>query len=183
MNLIDNYSQDFIKAVEHFRQDIATLKTGRANPALLDAVTIEAYGAKTPLNQLASVSVPEARVIIVQPWDKNLIKDVEKGIIDANLGLAPVNEGERIRIFLPQMTEEMRKEIVKHLHQKAEQARVAIRTLRDQVKEAVLTAEKNKEFGEDEKYNLLEQLDKKVGDYNNKLKAISEEKEKEIMTI
>ena len=183
MTIISNHLSEFNKAIDHFQQDIASLKTGRANPAILDRIIIEAYGAKTPLNQVASISVPEARSIVVQPWDKSIIKEVEKTLRESELNLNISNEGDKIRIVISQMTEEMRKDIVKNLHQKIEEARVAIRNIRDDVKEEVLMAEKNKEFGEDEKYSLLEELDKKVGEYNDQIKKIGEEKEKEIMTV
>lgn len=183
MSIIDNHLTEFNKAIEHFKNDIASLKTGRANPALLDSVIVESYGAKTPLIQVASISVPEARNIIIQPWDRGLLKEVEKGLREANLDLSIANEGDKIRITIPQMTEEMRKEIVKKLNQKAEEARVSLRNIRDTVKEEILEAERNKEFGEDEKYGLLEDLDKRVGEYNEKIKQITEDKEKEIMTV
>ncbi|MFA5047506.1 MAG: ribosome recycling factor [Patescibacteria group bacterium] len=183
MSIIDNNLTKFVKAVDHFKQDMATLKTGRANPAFLDGVLVEAYGAKTPLNQLSSIAVPEARSILIQPWDKSILKDIEKGIVEADLGVNPVNEGDKIRIVFPQMTEESRKEIVKLLNQKAEQARIAVRILRDEAKEEILAAEQNKEFGEDERYSLMEKLDQAVGDYNGQIKAAADAKENEIMTI
>lgn len=183
MGIIENHNSEFNGAIEHFKQDIGTLKTGRANPAILDSLRVEAYGVLNPINQIASVSVPEARSIIIQPWDKGLLKDIEKAIRDSDLGLSPANEGDKIRISIPQMTEESRKEIVKILNQKAEQARIAIRMIRDKVKEDILEAEKNKEFGEDERYSLIEDLDKKTGELNEKIKEIASQKEAEIMTI
>ncbi len=183
MNIIENHNSEFNSAIEHFKQDIATLKTGRANPAIFDSLRVEAYGTLNPINAIASVSVPEARSIIIVPWDKNLLKDIEKAIRDSDLGLNPSNEGDKIRISIPQMTEESRKEIVKHLNQKAEQARISIRMLRDRIKEEISEAEKNKEFGEDEKYSLMEDLDKKTGELNDSIKEIVGQKEVEIMTI
>lgn len=183
MNIIDNHKDDFEKAIDHFTQDISTLKTGRANPAVLDSVKVEAYGVPTPIAQLASISVPEARSIIIQPWDKGVINDIDKAIRESDIGLSPVNEGDKIRISIPQMTEESRKDIVKTLHKKIEEARIAIRNTRDAIKEEITEAEKNKEFGEDEKFNLIEELDKKTGEYNNKVKEMGESKEKEIMTV
>jgi len=183
MSLIQQHQEDFNKAIEHFKTDIASLKTGRANPAILDNVLVEAYGAKTPLNQMASVSVPEARSILVQPWDKSVLKEVEKALRESDLNLSLVNEGDKIRITIPQMTEESRKEIVKTLHAKAEEARIALRNIRDEVKDEILQAEKNKEFGEDEKFNLMETLDKEISKYNDQVKNLTEDKEKEIMTV
>ncbi|MFA6918740.1 MAG: ribosome recycling factor [Patescibacteria group bacterium] len=183
MGIIENYNSEFNSAMEHFRQDIATLKTGRANPAMFDSLRVEAYGVLNPINQIASVSSPEARSIIIAPWDKGLLKDIEKAIRDSDMGYNPSNEGDKIRITIPQMTEESRKEIVKHLNQKAEQARITIRMLRDKIKEEILEAEKNKEFGEDERYSLMENLDKKTGELNDQIKEIASQKEVEIMTI
>ena len=183
MNTIDNHKKDFDKAIEHFIGDISTLKPGRANPAVLDLIKVESYGSFMPINQLASVSVPEARSILIQPWDKSIINNIDKAIRESDLGLSSVNEGDKIRIVIPQMTEEARKEIVKSLHKKTEEARIALRSVRDEAKEEILEAEKNKEFGEDEKYSLIEKLDKTTSDYNDKIKEIGDKKEKEIMTV
>mgnify|MGYP001572613946 CR=1 FL=1 len=183
MSLIDNHKVDFNKAIDHFVSDISTLKTGRANPAVLDLIKVEVYGTFVPINQVASVSVPEARSIIIQPWDKGVINDIDKAIRESDLGLSSVNEGDKIRIVIPQMTEESRKEIVKNLNKKIEDARIAIRGVRDEIKEEILAAEKNKDFGEDEKYNLIEQLDKVTGEFNNKIKELGDKKENEIMTV
>lgn len=183
MSIIDNHKGEFDKLVEHFKSEIATLKTGRANPAILDNIRVEAYGVLNSLNQMASVSIPDARTIAIQPWDKNLLKDIEKAILESDLHLNPTNDGERIRINLPALTEETRKEIVKQLNQKAEETKIAIRLERDKIKDEVIEAEKNKEFGEDEKFSLLESLDKKVGEYNEKIKELAGKKEEEIMTI
>jgi len=183
MSLIDNHKKDFDKAIEHFISDIATLKTGRANPAILDLIKVESYGTFMPINQLASIAVPEPRSILIQPWDKSIVNNIDKAIRESDLGLSSINEGDKIRIVIPQMTEEARKEIVKSLHKKMEEARIAIRSARDEIKEEILEAEKNKEFGEDEKYDLIEKLDKTTGDYNDKIKEAGEKKEKEIMTV
>ncbi|MDO8669227.1 MAG: ribosome recycling factor [Candidatus Buchananbacteria bacterium] len=183
MSIVDNHKIDFNKTMDHFVSDMATLKTGRANPAVLDSIKVEAYGSFVPINQVASIAVPEARSIIIQPWDKSVINNIDKAIRESDLGLSPINEGDKIRISIPQMTEESRKEIVKNLNKKMEDARIAIRGVRDEIKEEILTAEKNKEFGEDEKYSLIEQLDKMTGDFNNKIKELGDKKEKEIMTV
>lgn len=183
MSLVDDHKVDFNKAIDHFINDISTLKTGRANPAVLDSVKVEVYGTFVPINQVASVAVPEARSIIIQPWDKGVINNIDKAIRESDLGLSSINEGDKIRIVIPQMTEESRKEIVKSLNKKMEEARIAVRGVRDEIKEEILEAEKNKEFGEDEKYNLIEQLDKVTVEFNNKIKELGDKKEKEIMTV
>ncbi len=183
MSIIDNHKEEFNKVIEHFKLEIGTLKTGRANPAMLDMVRVEAYGAMSPINQVASVTVQDARSLVIQPWDKSVLKDLEKAIVEANLNVSPVNDGERIRLNLPALTEETRKEVVKLLNQKAEETKIAIRLERDKIKEEIIEAEKNKEFGEDEKFGQLEALDKKVGEFNDKIKELVDKKEEEIMTV
>ncbi len=183
MSLLEQHQEDFVKAIEHFKSEIASLKTGRANPAILDQITVTAYNTKTPLNQVASISVPEARSIVVQPWDKTVLKEVEKALRESELDLSLVNEGDKIRITIPQMTEESRKQIVKNLNHKAEEARIAIRNIRDEIKDQIIQAEKNKEFGEDEKFSQMEALDKVTAKYNEQIKDLSQAKEQEIMTV
>lgn len=183
MSIIDNHQTDFAKGIEHFQQEIGGLKTGRANPAILDSVRVEAYGVLNPIVSIASVSVPDARSLVIQPWDKGLVKEVEKAIIESGLNLNPINDGDKIRINLPPLTEESRKEIVKLLHQKAEDAKIAARLIRDKIKEEILEAEEKKEFGEDEKFRLLEELDKKAASHNDQIKEAVDNKEAEIMTV
>ena len=183
MSIVTQHAENFKKVVEHFKTEIAVLKTGRANPSMLDNIRVEAYGALTPLNQVASISVSDARSLAIQPWDKSVLKDIEKAISESDLRINPVNDGERIRLNLPPMTEENRKETVKVLNNKVEEAKIAIRLQRDEVKEIILEAEKNKEFGEDEKFSLLEELDKTVAKYNEEIKQLADAKETEIMTV
>ena len=174
---------DFIKAIDFFKKDISSLRTGRANPAMLDGVYVEAYGTKTALVGLASISVPEARSIVITPWDKTIAKDIEKAITAADLGLSPVNEGDKIRLVVPQLTEENRKELVKKLSEKMETARIALRQLRDQIKESIEAAFKNKAVSEDDKFRFFKELDEEITRQNDALKAVKDKKEEEIMTI
>lgn len=174
---------DFIKAIDFFKKDISSLRTGRANPAMLDNVYVDAYGTKTALVGLASISVPEARSIVITPWDKTIAKDIEKAITAANLGINPVNEGDKIRLVVPQLTEENRKELVKKLSEKMETARIALRQIRDQIKESIETAFKNKAMNEDDKFRFIKELDEEITGQNDALKSIKEKKEEEIMTI
>lgn len=183
MSIVDNHKEDFNKAVDHFKSELATIKTGRANPAILDNIRVEAYGVPSPINQVASVNVSDARSLVIQPWDKGTLKDIEKAILESGLNLNPANDGEKIRINLPVLTEETRKETVKLLNHKAEDAKIAVRLIRDKVKEEIIEAEKNKEFGEDDKFRLLEELDKKVASLNEAIKDLSDKKEEEVMTI
>lgn len=180
---IQSKQEDFQAAIDFFKKDIANLRVGRANPSILDGVQVEAYGVRTPLSGLASITVTDARSMTVAPWDKNLLKDVEKAIVEANLGVGAVNEGDKIRITVPQMTEENRKDLVKKLNEKMESARIRIRQARDEVKEDIERAEKDKEISEDDKFRFIGELDEEVRNRNDELKGVRDKKEEEIMTI
>lgn len=173
----------FIKALDFFKKDIAGLRTGRANPSILDGILVEVYGTKTLLVGLASISVPEARSIIITPWDKTIAKDIAKAITAANLGINPVNEGAQIRLVVPQLTEENRKELVKKLNEKFEAARISLRQTRDEIKESIEEAFKNKDLSEDDKFRFIKELDEETARQNEELKKIKNKKEEEIMTI
>lgn len=183
MITLDSYKNDLNKVFEHFKEELSHLRTGRANPAILDNVVVEAYGANMPLKGVASITIADPRTITVEPWDKNLLKEVEKAIASANLGLNPINDGKLIRLVMPPMTEEFRRELAKIIGQKLEQARVVLRQLRDRIRDEIFAAEENKEMGEDQRFQLQEKLEKLMKEYNDKLKLMAEEKEKEIMTI
>jgi len=174
---------DFVKAIDFFKKDISNLRTGRANPAILDNIQVEAYGVKTPLTGLASINVPEARSLVITAWDKNITKDIEKAIISANLGLSVVNEGDKIRITIPQLTEENRRELVKKLNEKMETARISLRQTRDEIKELIETAFKDKEISEDDKFRFIKELDEATIKRNDEVKEIKDKKEEEVMTI
>jgi len=180
---IQTKQADFTKILDFFKKDIASLRTGRANPSILDGVLVEAYGTKTPLVGLASISVPEARSIVVAPWDKSIAKDIEKAIVAANLGINPVNEGAQIRLVVPQLTEENRKELVKKLNEKLEASRISLRQTRDEIKEAIAEAFKNKDMSEDDKFRFVKELDEEIARQNDELKKFKDKKEEEIMTI
>jgi ribosome recycling factor len=180
---IESKQDEFQKAIDFFKKDIANLRTGRANPAMLDGVLVEAYGAKTPLNGLASITVSDAKSMVIAPWDKNVLKDVEKAIVEAELGVGVINEGDKIRLSIPQMTEENRKDLVKKLNEKLETARIAIRKIRDEIKDDIEEAEKNKEISEDNKFRFITELDEEVKKKNDELKEVKDKKEQEIMTI
>ena len=174
---------DFAKTIDFFKKDISGLRTGRANPSILDNIIVEAYGAKTALVGLASISVPEARSILVTPWDKSISKDVEKAIVAADIGINPVNEGAQIRLVVPQLTEENRKELVKKLNEKMETSRISLRQTRDEIKESIEEAFKNKELSEDDKFRFFKELDEEITRQNDELKRLKDRKEEEIMTI
>ena len=174
---------EFEKGVEHFRDDIKSLRTGRANSSIVETILVDAYGTPTPLMHLASISIPDAKTILITPWDKGVVKDIEKGIVSANLGLAPVSDGAGVRITFPNLTEENRKNLVKLLNQKTEGAKVAIRGIRDKIKEEIAKAEKNNELTEDDRYELQKDLDEVTREFTALVEKIAKEKEVDIMTL
>lgn len=180
---IDSYKIEFDKSVEYLKNEFGGLRSSRATPALVENIQIEVYGSLQALKGLASLSVPDAKTILVEPWDKSIVKEIEKAILSSGAGLNPVNEGSFLRIVLPPMTEENRRELLKLVSVKAESARVKIRNIRDKARNSIQEGFKNKEITEDEKYKLQEKLDKMVADYNQGIESIREKKEKEIMTV
>jgi ribosome recycling factor len=168
------------KAVEAAKREFATVRTGKATTSLLDLVRVEAYGNEMPLNQVASVSAPEPRLLTVQPWDKSLVKAVEKAILASDLGLNPANDGNIIRIPLPPLTEERRKELVKVVHKYAEEARVAIRHART---EAISKIKKTEHVSEDEKKHGEKDLQKLHDEHMKQLEDVMKHKEAEIMEV
>jgi len=181
--LLASHSKDFEGTITRLQDELATMRIGRANPLLVENILVETYGVKTSLKQLASISVPEARTLLIQPWDKNQSKDIEKAIIEADIGIAPVNEGEQVRLTIPQLTEESRKELTKSVANKVEQTRISIRQMRDKVRDQIVTQERNKELTEDDKYDLQKKLDEQVKDYNEQIKSLGDKKEQEILTL
>ncbi len=177
------YKGDFDKSLSILTEELGTLRIGRANPLIVENIYAEAYGVKTPLKQLASIAVPEARTLLITPWDKNIIKDIEKGIVLANIGINPVNEGNHIRLTVPALTEESRKELVKAVGEKMEKTKIAMRQLRDKIKDDIAKQEKDGQLTQDDKYDLQKKLDDMVKDYHEKIKDLGEKKAKEIMTI
>ncbi len=167
------------KAVESLRQDLNSLRAGRANPTILDGVKVDYYGTKTPLNQLANISAPEARMILIQPYDKSAIENIEKAILQSDLGLNPNNDGSVVRLTIPELTEERREELVKLVKQKGEESKVAIRNIRRDANDALKSKEKAKELSEDdlkrEQDNIQKLTDEKVNEVEEVLKAKNEE--------
>ncbi|NLZ74787.1 ribosome recycling factor [Candidatus Falkowbacteria bacterium] len=174
---------DFTNALDFFKKDIATLRTGRANPAVLDNVQVEAYGVMNPINAVGNIAVSDARSIIIVPWDKSVAKAIEKAIIDAGLGFGVANEGDKIRLTVPALTEENRKALVKTLNEKMEKARVILRQAREGVKDLLEAAFNNKEISEDDKFRFMKELDEFSAKKNDELKQIRDRKETDIMEI
>jgi len=183
MSLIDDAKPSFDKFIEHFQGEIKNLRTGRATSAMIEHVSVLAYGTATPLQQLGSVQVPDPRTLVVSPWDKSILKDIEKALIAADLGFGVVNKGDAIYLTVPSMTEEKRLELVKKVRERSEAVRIQIRGHRDVVKEDIARKEKAKELTEDDRYRLQEDLDKLTGGYNDQIKKLVEDKEADIMKI
>ena len=159
------------------------MRTGRANAALIEHLVVEAYGSLTPLQHLASISVPDAKTITINPWDKSVLKDIERAISVANIGVNPLNDGVILRLVLPPLTEENRKALIKILGQRLEHAKIALRGIRDGIKDEIYKAEKAKEITEDDRYDLQKDLDDMTKEYTVVIEAFGETKEQEIMTV
>ncbi|MGM9928831.1 MAG: ribosome recycling factor [Bacillus sp. (in: firmicutes)] len=171
------------KAVQALSRELATIRAGRANASILDKVTVDYYGAPTPINQLAGVSVPEARLLVIQPYDKTILSEIEKAILKSDLGLNPTSDGSIIRIAIPALTEERRKELVKLVKKEAEEAKVGIRNIRRDGNDDLKKLEKNNEITEDELRGYTEDIQKVTDAHIQKIDDVAKEKEKEIMTV
>lgn len=171
------------KTINGLKNEFASIRAGRANPSVLDKVLVDYYGTPTPINQMAAVSVSEARVLVIQPWDKSLIKDIEKAIQASDIGINPANDGNVIRLTFPQLTEDRRKEIVKDLKKYGEEAKVAIRSARRDANEKLKTMKKNSELTEDDLKNGEEKTQKLTDKFTKNIDEIVSEKEKEVMSI
>ncbi len=169
------------KAIATLDKELSRFRTGRASVSLLDDVMVEYYGTMTPLNQLASISIPDSRTIAIQPWDRNAFSGIEKAIMKSDLGLNPVNDGKIIRINLPPLTEERRKELVKMAKKTAEDTKVALRNIRREANESLKKMKNNKELTEDEMQKGYEEVQKIIDSYVERVDQILAEKEKEIM--
>jgi len=182
-DIINKIKPNLEQALLKFKEDLGSLRTGRATPALIETVEVECYGSRLPLKQVAAISAPEPRVLIVQPWDRNIIKDIEKAIGASRSGLSVAMAGDLIRINIPPLNEESRKELVRVLHQKMESVRIVIRSLREQVWKEIQDKERSGEIREDDKFRGKDELQKLIDEYNKKIEDLGEMKEKEIMTV
>ena len=177
------YNDKMVKAIDFLKSDFGTIRAGRANPHVLDKIRVDYYGTPTPIQQVGNVTVPEPRMIQIAPWEKSLIKDIEKAIMTSELGITPSNDGAVIRLVFPELTEERRKELVKDVKKKGEEGKVAIRNIRRDVLDTLKKMKTNKEVSEDE-YTLFE---KDVNDLTNKavesIDKLQADKEKDVMTV
>ena len=171
------------EAIDAVRRDFATVRTGKASPALLDTVKVEAYGSKMPLNQVANVSTPEPSLLVIQPFDKTLLPEIERAILTADLGFNPGNDGNIIRIPVPPLNEERRKEFAKLLHHMAEDGKVSLRHARKVENDEVKRAIKEHETGEDEGHRLLDEIQKLTESCSKRIDGMLERKEKEVMAL
>ena len=171
------------KAIEALRRELSTIRTGRANPALVEHIRVDYYGTPTPLKQLASVMVPEARLLTIQPWDKGSLTAIEKAIQKSDLGLNPTNDGSLIRLAIPPLTEERRRELVRMVHKKVEEGRVAIRNIRRDAHSMLRDLLHDKEISEDQEHNAQEELQKVTDRFIAEADGVGQEKEEELLEV
>lgn len=177
------YEKEMGKTIEALQDNLAKVRAGRANPNILDDITFSYYGVETKLNQAATIAVPEARLITIQPWDKNNLDPIEKAILASNIGITPSNDGKIIRLPFPELTQERREELVKEVSELAEQTKISVRNIRRDAMEAVKKAEKNKEITEDDRYAEEEDIQKLTDKKIEEVEKIFEAKKKDLMEI
>lgn len=175
--------EKFERSIESYKTELAQYRTGKASPKLLDNIFVDYYGTKTPLNQMASITTPDARLIMVQPYDKTALKNIETAIRNANIGFNPLNDGVTLKVPVPSLTEERRKDLVKQLHQLTEKFRVSMRNIRRDELVEIKRAQKDKEITEDDEKKFSEKVQKDLNDYIKKLDEISKVKENDIMEL
>ncbi|MBR0086016.1 MAG: ribosome recycling factor [Lachnospiraceae bacterium] len=180
---IEVYTNKMEKTLESLDREFQVIRAGRANPHLLDRLSVDYYGAQTPLQQVGNISVPEARMIVISPWEPSLLKKIEKAILASDIGITPTNDGKTIRLVFPELTEERRKELAKDIKKKGENAKVAIRNIRRDANDTFKKQEKAKEITEDELKDLNDQIQKKTDKYIERIDKAVESKTKEIMTV
>ncbi len=180
---IKEYENKMEKSISNLEEEYVSIRAGRANPHILDKITVDYYGAPSPLQSVANISVPEARVIQIQPWESSLIKDIEKAIMVSDIGITPSNDGRIIRLVFPELTEERRKELVKDIKKKAENGKVAIRNIRRDANDAIKKEQKANEISEDESKELSDKIQKLTDKYVGIIDSLMENKSQEIMKV
>jgi ribosome recycling factor len=181
--VIANAKDRMTKAIGAYTRELAGIRAGRANASMLDRITVDYYGAPTPINQLAGVSVPEARMLVIQPYDKSILGDIEKAILKSDIGITPSNDGSIIRLAIPQLTEERRKELVKVVKKESEEAKVAIRNVRRDANDDLKKLEKNGDITEDDQRGYSDDIQKLTDEYITKIDQLTKDKEKEILEV
>ena len=177
------YEEKMEKSLSNLQEDYVSIRAGRANPHILDKIQVDYYGTPSPLQSVANISVPEARMILIQPWESSLIKDIEKAILSSDLGLTPANDGKAVRLVFPELTEERRKELVKDVKKKGENAKVAVRNIRRDANDAIKKQNKANEISDDEQKQLEDQIQKLTDKYIAKIDGAMEAKSTEVMTV
>jgi ribosome recycling factor len=179
-----NAAQDrMTKAVEALRRELATIRTGRAHPGLVEHLRVDYYGVPTPLNQLATIAVPDPRLLTIQPWDRQAMSAIEKAILKSDLSLTPTNDGTLIRLSIPQLTEERRRELAKVVHKKVEEARVEVRNIRRDGHDELRRLQKEKLISEDDQFRGQEKLQKLTDEFVHQVERLGEEKEAELLAV
>jgi ribosome recycling factor len=181
--IVANAKERMNKAIGAYTRELAGIRAGRANASMLDRITVDYYGAPTPINQLAGVSVPEARMLVIQPYDKSILGDIEKAILKSDIGITPSNDGSIIRLAIPQLTEERRKELVKVVKKESEEAKVAVRNIRRDANDELKRLEKNGEITEDDQRGYSDDIQKLTDEYITKVDQLTKDKEKEILEV
>ena len=181
--VLDALKKEMEETIDVMRKEIAKMRTGRASTALIEGVMVDYYGARTPLNQLAALSAPEPRLLVIQPYDRSVMQAIEKGIMQSDLGLTPVNDGKVIRVPIPELTEERRKELVRHVRKVAEEYRVSLRNHRRDANERLKKMQKDKQLPEDEARATQDRVQKMTDEYIDKLDKILKAKEDELMAV
>jgi ribosome recycling factor len=181
--VVDSMAGKMGKSMEAMKHDLMKVRTGRASLSLLDDIHVEAYGSRMPLNQVATLTIPESRMIVLQPWDPQLLGPTEKAILKSDLGLTPISDGKVIRINIPQLTEERRKELVKQVKKVAEEYRVVVRNLRREANDTLKKGKKDKDISEDEMFRQQDDIQKQTDKYIEEIDKIAAEKEKEVMEV
>ncbi len=181
--IIGDVEERMKKSIGNLQREFASIRTGRANPGMFEGIKVAVYGSEMPLNQVATISCPEARLVVIQPWDKGNLGEIEKSILKSDLSLNPSNDGNLIRIQIPDLTEERRKEYVKHAKSKAEDCRVAIRNVRRDGNDMIKALEKDKEISEDDSKSALDRIQKLTDKFIAEVQKITDNKEKEILSI
>lgn len=181
--MLKNADSKMKKAIEALTKELASIRTGRASPALVEHIKVDYHGVMTPLIQLASISVPEPRSIAIHPWDRTIINSIDKAILKSDLGLNPVNDGNNIRISIPLLTEERRKDLIKIVHKRLEESRISIRNMRRETIDELKAAEKNKEISQDQNTRASDQLQKLTDSYIESINKIGKDKETEILEV
>ena len=178
-----NIEERMKKTISVYEENLSEIRAGRANPAILNRITVDYYGTATPINQMAGISVPEARLIVIQPWDMSVLKEIERAILASDIGITPNNDGKVIRLNFPELNEERRKELVKDIRKMSEEAKVAVRSVRRDGIDEFKKMQKDSSITEDELKQAEDQIQKLTDKYVDQIDKITENKEKEIMTV